>query len=66
MVWDFFVRYRDRELISRFLCEAQVIVCVLLERPLVCIWVKRWVGIIRRGKDGDRAMDGVSENLALV
>ena len=44
---------------------AKVSVRAPLERLLVCIWVKRWVGISGR-MSGGRAMDRVCDNLTLV
>jgi len=66
MVLNLSVSYNEHELITWVLREAKLAVCVPMERLLVCIWVRRWVGISGQGRNGHRAMDRVCEILALV
>jgi len=60
------VSFNELELIAWVLREATVSVCAPFERPLVCIWVRKWVAISKQGMDDDRAMDRVCKILALL
>jgi len=66
MVWNLSVSHSELELITWVLREAKVGDCAPLEQLLRFIKVRRWLDISGRGRDDDRAMDGVCGNLALV